>query len=256
MNLAEFKRRLMTDPAASDAELREARAAGGDFADAAAESDRFERALQRALDVPAPNALADRIILEQSMSDAGGAGWGRWASMAAALALAVALATFGLMERGDHHAMPPVANGAMPTLAELEQHIAWHWQHDGPMTVSAAFDQPDDAERVQYVFSELGVQIEPELLSRIRLSKFCPTPNGAGAHVVMETDDGPVTVYFMPRTRIPTSPATVPLPNGRESLVINLERGSMALVAETGADMPELAQEIVRQLTFAPGVTI
>ena len=36
MNLAEFKRRLMTDPAATDAEMREARTAGDDFAASAA----------------------------------------------------------------------------------------------------------------------------------------------------------------------------------------------------------------------------
>ncbi|MGB0515205.1 MAG: DUF3379 family protein, partial [Wenzhouxiangellaceae bacterium] len=218
-------------------------------------SEYFERALQRALDVPVPNALADRIILDQSMSG-GSAGWTRWMSMAAALALAVALTTFGLLERGPDHAMPAVADGARPTLAELERHIAWHWEHDGPMAVNAAFEQPDESDHVQFIFSELGVQLEPELLSQVRLSKFCPTPNGDGVHAVLETDQGPVTVYFMPHTRIPTSPATIPLPNGQESLAINLERGSMALIAETGADMPELAREIVRQLTFAPGVTI
>ena len=56
MNLLEFKRRLMTDPADRSEEMRAARAAGGEFAAEAEASDRFEAKLHQALNVPAPQA--------------------------------------------------------------------------------------------------------------------------------------------------------------------------------------------------------
>lgn len=93
-------------------------------------------------------------------------------------------------------------------------------------------------------------------MEKVRLSKFCPTPDGAGAHAVLDTDEGPVTLFYMPRTRVPDAPYSVELPNGMEGWVFNLERGSMALVAEAGRDTPELASEIKRQLSFPPGINL
>ncbi|MDT8450264.1 MAG: DUF3379 family protein [Wenzhouxiangellaceae bacterium] len=249
MNLLEFKRRLMTDPANREPEMLEARAAGGEYAGVAAESDRFELMLGRALHVPAPHGLADEIILRQSLAedDPSSGRFGRWpylAAVAAALALAVAVTTFTGGERSQ------------PTLSDLRQHIAWHWQHDGPQVIAAANAQASDIGRIEQVFAELGLHIEPGLLDTVRLTKFCPTPDGAGAHAVLETESGTVTMYYMPRTHVPSAPARIRLDDGMESLVVNVERGSLALIAPAGVDMPELAREIERQLSFAPVMTI
>ena len=100
------------------------------------------------------------------------------------------------------------------------------------------------------------MQLEPELLDQVRLTKFCPTPDGAGAHIVLATASGPVTLYYMPRTRLPSSPASIPLEGGMEAVALNVERGSLAVIADAGTDTPELAREIARQLAFAPGMTI
>ena len=40
------------------------------------------------------------------------------------------------------------------------------------------------------------------LADRIGFIKFCPTPGGRGAHMVVNTEHGPVTVIFMPTTRV------------------------------------------------------
>ncbi|MCA1778964.1 MAG: DUF3379 domain-containing protein [Xanthomonadaceae bacterium] len=245
MNLLEFKRRLMTDPGARSAEMRAERARDDEFAAAADASNRFEIMLHRAVSVPVPHGLAEQIILRQSLEQQNAKpAWRGILAIAAALALAVALTTFNLVERN-------------PTMPQMAEHIAWHWQHDGPQTLATASGElASDTDQVRRVFSELGVHIEPALLAKVRLTKFCPTPDGAGAHVVLATEQGPITLYYMPRTRIPSSPASIPLADGMQSMVVNLERGSMALVAEAGADMPELAREITHQLSFAPGMTI
>lgn len=255
MNLAEFKRRLMTDPGLKTPEMREARQAGGEFAEAAARSDRFERSLRQALNVPVPHALAEQIILRQSLESPERAGLLRpaWLAMAAAVVLAVALTSVNLLDRGGHSHGP---DRAMPTLAQLQEHLAWHWSYDGPQAVAAALQQPTDRMQLAQLLSELGLQLEPALLERVRLGKFCPTPNGAGAHLVLVTDQGPITAYFMPRTRLPESPLELTLGDGQTSWAVNLERGSLALIAAPGRDLPALARELIEQLSIAPGVTI
>jgi len=246
MNLLEFKRQLMTAPRERTGEMRQARAQGGEFALAAAESDRFESALERALRVPVPNGLADSIILAQSFREPESSNWHwpQFSAIAASLALAVALVTFVVVGR----------QGEGPL--DMQTYLAGHWAHDGPQVMAAATTQPSSLDRIEYVFSELGVQLSPELMQRVRVSKFCPTPDGAGAHVVLATDQGPVTMYYMPRTRVPQAPTSFTLNGGMESTVINLERGSLALVAEAGVKTLELVREISRQLSFVPQTTI
>ncbi len=245
MNLLEFKRQLMIAPRERAADMRQARAQGGGFALAAAESDHFEALLEGAFNVPVPKGLADSIILEQSLSEP--PGWKRWpqlSAVAASMALAVALVTFLMVgDPGSDH-------------LDIRAYLTGHWEHDGPQVMAVADSQPSSMERIEYVFAELGVQISPELMDQIRVSKFCPTPDGAGAHVVLATEQGPVTMYYMPRTHIPGAPTSFPLDGGMESTVVNLERGSLALVAQSGIKTPELVREISRQLSFVPGSTI
>ena len=245
MNLLEFKRRLMTDPADRSEDMRAARAAGGEFAAAAEASDCFEAKLHQALNVPAPHGLAESIILRNSLEqDSSKRRWPRLTALAAALALAVAVTTFSMFS-------------GKTSMGDLQEHLAWHWQHDGSQVLATAAGRASaDPNQVQQVLAELGIQLDPEMLEQVRLTKFCPTPDGAGAHIVLNTESGPVTIYYMPRTRVPSSPTRMRLGDGMEAVALNVERGSLAVIAETGTDTPKLAREISRQLGFAPGMTI
>ena len=245
MNLLEFKRRLMTDPADRSEDMRAARAAGGEFAAAAEASDRFEAKLHQALNVPAPHGLAESIILRNSLEqDSRSSRWPQLTALAAALALAVAVTTFTMLP-------------GKTSMGDLQQHLSWHWQLDGPQVLAISAERTQaDPNQVQQVFAEFGLQLEPEMIEQVRMAKFCPTPDGAGAHIVLNTESGPVTLYYMPRTRVPSSPTRMRLEDGMEAVALNVERGSLAVIAETGTDTPKLAREISRQLAFAPGMTI
>jgi hypothetical protein len=243
MKLAEFKRRLMTDPGDRSPDMREARARGGEFAEAAADSDHFEHALKRAVNVPAPPGLADRIILRQSLEGQRRTmRWVQWGAVAAALVIAVSVAVVLL-------------NPATST-ADLQRHIAWHWKLDGPQVLAASLEGRDDPAHVQEVLAELGVQLSPELLDAVRLTKFCPTPDGKGAHMVFDGPAGPVTVYYMPNTHLAESPVRLEIDGGMQSLAFNVDRGSLAVLAEAGTDTAALAERIREALRIAPGTTI
>lgn len=257
MKLAEFKRRLMTNPGDRSDEMRAARTRE-EHAELVSLSDRFEARLKQALDVPVPHALAERIILDQSLSNPAPSRGHfhalQWGAIAATLALAVAITTFNMAGRETAEG-PHVAGASVPSMEQLRQHINWHWEKDGPQVLAAAESSSPEVTRVERVFAEFGLQLSPTLLGQVRASNICPAPNGSGAHVVLHTDQGPVTVYYMPRTRLPTSPAEMTVGPDQQVLMINLERGSMALIGPPGARMPDLADAIVEQLEFANGVT-
>jgi len=168
--------------------------------------------------------------------------WAQWGSIAAVLAIAVAVTA--------------VVMNPATSLADLERHVAWHWQHDGPQVLAASMSGPEDPDHVQEILSGFGVQLAPEILKQVRLSKYCPTPDGKGAHLVLDGPEGPVTVYYMPRTRLASSPATMSPAEGMQAVALNLERGSIALIAPEDIDLRALAAEIRRHFAVAPGTTI
>ena len=246
MNFLEFKRRLMTDPGDRDPEFRAARQKDDTFARAAKESDEFEEKLKQALDVPVPGKLADDIIFHQSMQPVRRRhSMKRYLAVAAVLVLSVVVTS--IMWLDSESPQSPQS---------LQQHLAWHWEMDGAAALQASVRTPSDEEHVRRIFSQMGVHLDHELMARVKLSKFCPTPEGTGVHAVLDAGDGSVTLFYMPRTRVPDAPQSILLPDGMEAWAFNLERGSIALVAEKGRDTPALATEIKRQLHFPPGLNL
>jgi hypothetical protein len=245
MNLAEFKRRLMTDPHSRDPAFLAARKKSAEFARLAAESDAFESQLRKALQVPVPDKLAEDILLRQSMSTTPSPRkWPLFLATAAALVLSVGVSVFVWLDSDA------------PASHDLAEYLAWHWELDGPAAMSASHGPASEAEHIRRIFGDLGVHVEHDLMDSIRLAKFCPTPDGAGAHVVLETADGPVTMFYMPRSQAREAPRQVELPDGMVGWLVNLERGSMALIAEADRDTRELADEIQRKLSFTPGMNL
>lgn len=252
MNADDLRRRLMTDPGRHQADAERARAEGGEAASVVSECEDFERLLDEALYVEPPTDLEAR--LQQIPFRAGrqgdrdpaqdtatrGPGTMGWLAIAASLALALAVTVFTLRDN------PAQTN------TDLSAFLAQHWAHDGVETLAAALSGPSEApDRVQALLAGFGVQLEPELLGDVQLTKVCPTPDGAGAHLILDTDDGPLTVYYMPRTQVPGSGESYALADGLHATVYNVERGSLALVTERNQNLPELARSIANRIIFA-----
>lgn len=258
MNVDELRRQLMTDPQRHRDEAETARETGGEAGRVAAESEAFERLLDEALDVAPPERFRSR--LRQAAFRAGqthdadahpgrdntsgtSRGTVRWLALAATVTLAVAITVFTL--RGT-----PGDGGAPLADPELGAFIARHWDHDGIEVLTAARTDPAEPGQVQALLDGFGVRLAPELLADVRLTKLCPTPDGAGAHLILATDDGPLTLYYMPRTQVPGSGERYPLADGMQAWVYNVERGSIALVGQDDRDLPVLARRISERLIF------
>lgn len=248
MDLETFKERLLADPECRTPEMAEARDSSPEHAEAAAAALAFESELKTAFDVRPPAGLAERIIERQRQENhparQNATPW-MWAT-AAALVLAVGSITFHF----TGHPEDAAGHG------DVWSHLAWHWEMDGVETLQASQTSPTTAEEVREVLASLGVEADPALLEQVSLGKFCPTPDGRGAHIVLESDDGPITLMIMPNTHVPHAPASAMLDDGTQSWVVNLEHGSMAVIAEPDRNAGDIARELQRKFSVQPGLSL
>ncbi len=244
MNLLEFKRKLMTEPADASPEMQAARAQDEDFKQAAAESDAFEALLKDAVHVKPPEGLAEQIILNQSLQPNANC-WRRpgFFAVAAAVMLAVALTSFNLIE----HSPPQNYAG----------YLAWHWDKYGDRRMQMAMNVDQaDASDAKAVLASLGLEVTDDLIGSMRLVKYCQALQGEGAHIVLNSDQGPITLYYMPRAQGTLASTDIQLQDGMLAHAVNVERGSLALIAAPGINSEQLVDDIQDQLRFPTGFSL
>ncbi len=221
MNLSEFIHQLGTDPNSRDAEFLRARDSAPEFTQAANESDLFERRLGRAVAVPIPvNFLAD--LQEKARTAARVPTQWSYYAMAASLLLVVAAA--GMVWRMNSMKFDSV-----------EQYVAYHYQHDGEDVLSRAEGQ--QAGNIEEILAGLNVKLTPGLAGMVSLIKFCPTPAGKGAHLVITTPSGPVTIIFMPDTLV--TDGEMLAFDGMQAQLVGLPGGSAAVIGSPGQDIAQ-----------------
>ena len=185
MNFSEFIQQLGADPGSQDPEFRRARESGPDFAEAAARADRLERQLRQALEVKQPehllrdlNSIPDEAPVIRSI-------WRHYA-VAAGVLLVVALA--GITWRMNF-LEPSVGN-----------YLAKHYAFDGAELLTRGEGQA--AGNVAEVLDVLSMGLEPDFAATVSFIKFCQTPLGIGAHLIVNTPTGAITVLYMPGLNI------------------------------------------------------
>lgn len=227
MNLLEFRRRLMTDPDRKDPEMADARRK---HPDEAARSDRFEARLKTALDVTPPPDLVERLqrIPDEAASSPGRPGWLWPASLAATLALGILLGAF--LATGTDEAIP------------LDAYLAAHWADDGEMALQAMRTSVPEAE-LESVMHALDFTLDPATREQVRFVKLCPAPDGVGAHLVLATDSGPVTVYYLPGLQARRE-ADLEI-DGMRAWVADLETGAISVIAPPGTDGETIMREFM-----------
>jgi hypothetical protein len=212
MNFSEFKRLLGADPGNQDPAFLRARESSEEFIRAAAESDRFERRLERALDIPVPGDLLSSLEAITATPVKSSPPWRNYA-IAASLLLAVAAA--GLTWR-------------MNTVGfdSVEQYVVYHYNHDGERVLISSEGQT--ADDVDTILARFDVEMAPDLSQMVSLIKYCPTPEGKGAHIVLNTPEGPITVIYMPGT--PVTDGEMMDFDGMQAQLVSLAGGSAAII--------------------------
>ena len=235
MNFSEFKRLLGAEPRSDDPVFQNACQSSPEFERATREALRFEEKLEHALLVPGPSGLIEDLLRigEQPPSR----GSGRLPQYALAASLFVAVGTAGIvwkMNKGWD---------------SVEEYLVDHYRHDGISLLSRA--QGDTAADVQAVLSELSVGASPQLAEIVGVIKYCPTPDGKGVHMILNTDTGPVTVFYMPDTEV-NDGETLAF-DDVEAVLVELQSGSAAIIGPDETTISSLQAFIYDSLLPLPG---
>ena len=236
MNFSEFKRLLGAEPRSDDPEFRRACQSSPEFEREASEALRFEEKLEHALAIPEPAGLLEDLltITEQPPS---GSGNRRLLQYALAASLFVAVGAAGIVWKMNH------------SWDSVEEYLVDHYRHDGVSLMTRT--QSDTAADVQAVLSELSIQASPQLADIVGVIKYCPTPDGKGIHMILNTDTGPVTVFYMPDTEV-IDGETLAF-DDVEAVLVELQTGSAAIIGSDATTFSGLQALIYDSLLPLPG---
>jgi hypothetical protein len=211
MNFSEFKKLIGADPLNRDPATLRARQSSPEFEAAAAEAEEFERKLQSALHVQVPTDLLDQVksISGEPVRKR------NWIPLALAASFLIVVGAAGIVWKQTHQ------------WDSVESYVADHYSHDGSKAVGMARVNMSDQD-VAKILDRLDATADQQLSGLIRFIKFCPTPNGRGAHMVVSTDQGLMTIIYMPKTQV-VDGEMVNF-DQMHALLVNLDHGSAAII--------------------------
>jgi hypothetical protein len=211
MDFSEFIRRIGAEPRSRDPELLAARDSSPEHREAVIKAEAFEEKLERAVDLPVPGELVEELVASATQGRANRRTW--WPeAFAASVLVAVGAAGMGWK----------MAN----SWESVEDYVMDHYRHDGEKVLELAQDSPYGD--VEAVLAKFDLEATPELANIVSVIKYCPTPEGRGVHMILNTETGPVTVFYMPDTHV-TDREMLAF-DAMEAMLVDLENGSAAII--------------------------
>jgi hypothetical protein len=188
MNCFEYRKLVLTDPRVRTPEqerhVAECAACAGFLRDSAG----FEARLHDAIDVPAPEALAERVLLRRKFRRSGMRAWALAASVLVAFGLGYFLRELPVHEgervlRGDAVGGSHAAVSAIVYVIEYEPKLLQEGRTGDPAALRRAIDR---------------LEMRIPAGASVRYLGPCPVPGGTGEHVVLDTAKGKSTLILTP----------------------------------------------------------
>lgn len=213
MNFSEFKKLIGADPLNRDPETLRARKSAPEFEAAARDAEEFEEKLRAAVEIPVPSDLLPDIkaITDQPAKKR------NWVPLAMAASLLIAVGSAGVIWQQMH------------SWDSVEEYVQGHYAKDGDVVLASATAGVTDAEIVK-IMSSLGASTTETLSEKIRFIKICGTPDGKGAHMVVSTNQGLITIIYMPETDV-TDGEVINF-DQQHALLVKLDKGSAAVIGD------------------------
>lgn len=223
MNCIDFRREALAQPLRLASEAGEHAAACEGCGAFLARLRELDAELHQAMSVPAPDGLADRVLVAHGIRRTRKP-WA-WA-LAASIVLAAGLAfLFPAALSGR-----ALANEAIAHVIHEPQAFRLVSEHSAGMLSSELGGQ--------------GVRLAREL-GRVTYATLCPTSAGKAQHLVVSTPAGPVTLLLFPSDKTTRRRALVES-EGYAAITLPAARGSIAIVAANR----EQALAVERVLSF------
>jgi hypothetical protein len=221
MSFSEFRKLIGADPLNRDPETVQARNSAPEFEAAAAEAEVFEEKLQAALNIQPPaDLLAEIKGISQTPAKKR-----NWIPLAMAASLVIAVGAAGIVWKQTH------------TWDSVEAYVADHYSHDGSSLVAKATEIVPEQDIIK-ILAKLGATADQNLAGRIKFIKYCPTPDGRGAHMVVSTDQGPMTIIFMPKVQV--NDGEMVEFDQMHALLVDLGHGSAAIIGDMSQSLDSM----------------
>ena len=130
---------------------------------------------------------------------------------------------------------------------DLSRSMIAHVMHE-PSALLA--QEPIDASVVAAHFGAFGSSLEGEL-GTVTYVKRCPMPSGDGVHLVVRSDSGPVTLFYMPDQQVAAAQPVAG--QGVSGMVMPLAIGSFAVIGGSEEARDALSESFLRNLNQDPG---
>lgn len=152
-------------------------------------------------------------------------------ALAASLLMAVGVVNFNKSQYADQH-------------FPLDRLVVEHIEHDGVASMKASYQL--SGQKLVQVSQQFGVRVK--LANHISFAEKCPIGDSYGLHMVYQSENGPVTIIYMPELPLEkTQPFNYA---GLKGWVKPMKQGSIAVVGGSTMDIPkeEFADEVIEWL--------
>lgn len=125
---------------------------------------------------------------------------------------------------------------------QLTDMLVQHMEHEAH---SLLLEQPISAGRVSYALNNVGIKPMDEI-ANVTYAANCLVNDKMVAHLVVNTDKGPVTVLLMPNNQFGNEFAQ----EDKEWQVslANMKRGSLALIGPKALDLAQVQQQVMNSV--------
>ncbi len=232
MNSSEVKEALLADPTHATPALLRALQQDPTLREYFNQALELDAAIRQAMQTPVPDDLEERLLNISCTATPTGRRSGRRPLLwGAALAAGLALAVFSYQYFGFRN---------------LSAEIIAHVQHE---PAALMFDNGVEMEDVRTLLADHGLKLMHDL-DRITYLARCRVQGHAGIHMVLQTDNGRVTVLLVPGLSTPEM--TEVRGHGLEGYVIGLyDRYSMAIVGQAGQPLMQVERLLRDAITVA-----
>ena len=236
MDDLQFRRTVYADPKCTDEEVLKAAAndpAKQEFWD---ELKRLDAQMQQACKVDVPEGLAERLILRQSIQS--------HAKEKRRTRVHLALAASVLFVFGVSFTLFQQQN----TVVNLSDHALAHVYYEGD-GYALRVDGDENLSTVNAKLASIGGQIT-DSIGRIYYANFCNFDRVRSFHMVMQGDQGKVTVFVIPDNdlHVPVETFTDGKMHGE---MVQMNNTRLVLVAQQGQSFDQLKSKLKKQMLFS-----
>lgn len=190
-----------------------------------------ERRLARALEVPVPDGLAERILLGVHNRNARGRQSYRLWALAATVVLTISVGYSHWFDLREH-------DYAEEALLHVIQE---------PETLHASATLNDAA--LSTVLAKFGAHMR-EPIGVLRAVKVCPTPEGTGWHIVFDTPQGRATLLLFPHVKTHGPTLLQASMDGMDAVAAPGGTGYYAVVADSRQAASAVRAELLQKIEW------